>query len=398
MSEFQQSDQPPPPKVTGSQSARHRFQAAVHKTTAVLALSQPPKTESKREHVRNSAPGLTLPAPSPSPSIQHNHKTAPHISIVDFTHADIHSTVVSSESLSAALNTPSPFSSDPTAIRWINVSGLTTSSMSALQSKLNLHPLAVEDVFHLPQRIKTDSYDSHTYISLLMPILSIGSVESASVPQNLPVLIQGHNEVIDRVTDKRSNISQAFPRPTVHLEECSIFLCGNIVVSVFQGSGRQVTDRVMEVLYGASSSSTTPAVTGGKNKELGEFVEHCRACGVKERFTVLRKSGDPGLLVHAIVDGIVDHFFEVVEFYEEQINRVHDSVVGAPKVAYTKTLHLVLKELTILRRKLAPTENLLTALKETSPENLFSPLTKTYFGDVLDHCLTILEELEAMEQ
>jgi hypothetical protein len=39
-------------------------------------------------------------------------------------------------------------------VRWINVQGLSWDVISGLSRRLQLHPLAVEDILHIPQRIK----------------------------------------------------------------------------------------------------------------------------------------------------------------------------------------------------------------------------------------------------
>ncbi|KAL6745645.1 hypothetical protein V8C86DRAFT_3150920 [Haematococcus lacustris] len=44
-------------------------------------------------------------------------------------------------------------------VRWINIDGMSWDVIKALALKFDLHPLAVEDVIHIPQRIKADFYD-----------------------------------------------------------------------------------------------------------------------------------------------------------------------------------------------------------------------------------------------
>src|SRR5690606_9814873 len=47
------------------------------------------------------------------------------------------------------------------AVRWINVDGLTDMRvLRSLAEKYQLHPLAVEDVLHVHQRPKVESYNS----------------------------------------------------------------------------------------------------------------------------------------------------------------------------------------------------------------------------------------------
>jgi magnesium transporter len=46
-----------------------------------------------------------------------------------------------------------------TKVRWINVNGLSNASIiRKLEDKYHMHPLAVEDVFNVPQRAKVDAY------------------------------------------------------------------------------------------------------------------------------------------------------------------------------------------------------------------------------------------------
>ncbi len=50
-----------------------------------------------------------------------------------------------------------------TTVRWIHVTGLTdTQTIKALAQKYELHPLAVEDMFHVPQRPKVESYEGQS--------------------------------------------------------------------------------------------------------------------------------------------------------------------------------------------------------------------------------------------
>ena len=45
------------------------------------------------------------------------------------------------------------------SVRWINIDGLTDMGViRAFAEKYNLHPLAVEDVIHVPQRPKSEDY------------------------------------------------------------------------------------------------------------------------------------------------------------------------------------------------------------------------------------------------
>ena len=52
----------------------------------------------------------------------------------------------------------------------------------------------------------------------------------------------------------------------------------------------------------------------------------------------LRQSQDTGLLLHAILDGIVDMYFPIIDFYAGQMNIMDDLVQTDAKTAYTKSM------------------------------------------------------------
>ena len=47
-------------------------------------------------------------------------------------------------------------------MRWINVDGLNWDVLQLLATQYNLHPLACEDVLHVPQRTKADFYGARS--------------------------------------------------------------------------------------------------------------------------------------------------------------------------------------------------------------------------------------------
>ncbi|KAJ3077596.1 hypothetical protein HK102_005098, partial [Quaeritorhiza haematococci] len=79
---------------------------------------------------------------------------------------------------------------------------------------------------------------------------------------------------------------------------------------------------------------------------------------------MLRESSDASFLLHSLMDGVVDQYFPIVEKYDKQINELQDLVLITPKTMYTKTLHVIAKELAQLRRALHPTIQLVSTLRQ----------------------------------
>lgn len=84
------------------------------------------------------------------------------------------------------------------AVRWINVDGLgDIKAIQALAQKYQLHPLAIEDVLHVPQRPKVDLFEgdankhSRVFVIARMAMLVEGRVRSEQVSMFL-----GHKTVI----------------------------------------------------------------------------------------------------------------------------------------------------------------------------------------------------------
>ena len=129
--------------------------------------------------------------------------------------------------------------------------------------------------------------------------------------------------------------------------------------------------------------------------------------------TILRKSADASLMIQAIVDGIIDLFFAVIQAYESNISDLELDVLQDPDMEHSKLCYILQSELTLLKNNVNPMANLISALRDrkTGPNVAvdtdeltaadtstvsISPVAQTYLGDVEDHCLLILENLDTM--
>lgn len=62
---------------------------------------------------------------------------------------------LSNDTLADFLQQPRP---EWSKVRWINVQGLSWDVIQMLAVAYDLHPLSVEDIVHIPQRIKADYF------------------------------------------------------------------------------------------------------------------------------------------------------------------------------------------------------------------------------------------------
>ena len=84
------------------------------------------------------------------------------------------------------------------AVRWINVDGLSDLGVvRAIAEKYHLHPLAVEDVLHVPQRPKVQAYDeTGEYQARLFVIMRMMALQQGELQSEQVSLFVGHHTVI----------------------------------------------------------------------------------------------------------------------------------------------------------------------------------------------------------
>jgi magnesium transporter len=100
-----------------------------------------------------STPG-TLPPPEPGTPLP------TRIHVIAYTHDAV--TEAESKTLDEALAVAGA------GVRWLNVDGVTAPLLQELGTRFKLHPLALEDVFSMPQRAKIERYTDHYFMVLRM--------------------------------------------------------------------------------------------------------------------------------------------------------------------------------------------------------------------------------------
>ncbi len=88
---------------------------------------------------------------------------------------------------------------DWSAVRWINVDGLSNMAViHALATKYELHPLAVEDLLHLRQRAKVESYggEGSDLRARLFIVVRMLGIEEERLSADQLSLFLGHNTVL----------------------------------------------------------------------------------------------------------------------------------------------------------------------------------------------------------
>ncbi|CAG8545861.1 8089_t:CDS:10 [Paraglomus occultum] len=263
---------------------------------------------------------------------------------------------------------------DWSKVRWINVDGVSWDRIvSTNRNASNPLQSAVE---------RGKAWSPNMCANDMGPLpFSICSQDGENVSEDL-VSAPGHDSKSASPTNSRKNLLEHGHREgskyleahkllrkeklNVIVEHVSIFMVsGGTLITVFQHGG-------------------TSVYTPIRNR-------------LQRTGTLLRTSEDVSLLMEAIIDAIVDLALPITDSYRHQIADLEGKILIRPKMQYTRELHIITGELTLLRRTLGPIQGLVNNMNLHHDENHFiSEMAKTYFTDVLDHCNTIVDDLDTM--
>ncbi len=111
-----------------------------------------------------------------------------------------------------------------------------------------------------------------------------------------------------------------------------------------------------------------------------------------ERQPDLVKEG-AGFLLYALLDDVVDGYFDVVDRLEERTEQVEDSVFSEePPEGIQERIFRVKKQVIEFRRLVMPLREVLTVLQQNA--ELVTPALQAYYRDVADHVIRALEFID----
>ncbi|KAF9277355.1 hypothetical protein BGZ74_003396 [Mortierella antarctica] len=221
-------------------------------------------------------------------------------------------------------------------------------------------------------RSKTMPSDFSQYRKSADPRLSSNGTLRQIVPMDSPHGIDP-NYLSQRVpleeldNYKHNNTTSYTSQDTlkVQMEQVAIFLLEDgTLITLFQVSGQSVVAPIVERL--------------------------------SHDYSITRKHEDVTFLLQSVIDAIVDHAIPITAAFRYEINDLELHVLAMPRMKYTRDLHRLTAQLSMLKRTLAPTQMLVHSLRGNTGKSPLSSLARTYMGDVMDHCNTMVEDIDSM--
>ncbi|KAH9486074.1 Cobalt/magnesium transport protein CorA [Psilocybe cubensis] len=353
-------------------------------------------------------------------------------------------------------------------VRWINIGGISWDVIRALSIKYNLHPLALEDVFHghSRNRSKADYYSKHLFLRILChellddeekrsraaftqyttgprsnspePLESYPDEEeekvnmddseelkkpTSSFPSRAATLVQRRGQP-SLLPTNRNDLKGAYNTgkrsPTGSNLSTLVAREGALQLSREEQKqdeaaiealkkGSRINVDVTPMFFFLFRDGTIISIRPIPNLSLTQPISF----RLKSRDTVLRKSADPSLLLHALLDLIVDKAVQVIEAYHAKIHKFEKEILLRPQMNTVRDLHILSGDLILHKRTLDPIKTLIYGLRRydvdrcaalidsSDPANkdvrvvgFMSHKAKIYLADVYDHMDYILTSLD----
>ena len=113
----------------------------------------------------------------------------------------------------------------------------------------------------------------------------------------------------------------------------------------------------------------------------------------------LARDPDGILVLHHVVDGLVDSFVPVLERFSERLELIEDEMLAQPSDKQVQAILTMRRRLAILRKAIGPQRDLLGRLASGFAELPgMTPDAERYFRDVYDHLFRLSEMIDGYRE
>lgn len=109
------------------------------------------------------------------------------------------------------------------------------------------------------------------------------------------------------------------------------------------------------------------------------------------------RSGGPEVLLHALIDAVVDKYFVVVESLSVSVEDLEESLITGTRQHSIEEINHFKRETLEIRRAVWPLREVLGSLLRT-PGALENKESELYFRDVYDHTVHVIEHLDSLRE
>ncbi|RXW17596.1 hypothetical protein EST38_g8258 [Candolleomyces aberdarensis] len=434
-------------------SPKEKFKAAVRK---VIAMGRGATLLGEVRQI-GAEPGVDPTKPSSDLIYGQLHKEC-KIEVVDYSAVRCNYKVMENEEFVDMMDGEETWKPQPwVKCRWINIAGVSWDVIKALALRYSLHPLALEDVINKNNRTrsKADYYTKHLFLRVMCHELHDGDAEADAHDDPAP-RSESPEPMQDGTPEKekleepgtetdgetlqasfsKSKNSTMRRRPLLPRTLADLPIqrhdSGSALAQLIKKDGKLRAARTERKAAEAMLEDIKKGIqhVGVKVKPMFIFMYRDGTVitiqrqnvldftapisqRLRQRDTVLRKSIDPSLLVHALLDLTVDKALEVIDEYHAKINHFERKILLKPNMKTVRELHILSGDLILHKRTLDPIKTMIFGLRRydidrcaalidmSDPANkdikivgYMSHKAKIYLADVYDHMDFILTSLD----
>ena len=126
----------------------------------------------------------------------------------------------------------------------------------------------------------------------------------------------------------------------------------------------------------------------------GDVFEPVRS-RLRNKWGSIRYNGSD-YLAYALVDVIVDHYFEILEKISKDIDEIEEEVMQNPKEALMRRLQLNKRHIKRLQHSIHPLRDAILRIQRNETK-LISDNTLKYFKDVRDHTFQVIDNIDSCQ-
>jgi magnesium transporter len=213
---------------------------------------------------------------------------------------------------------------DDSTVTWLNIDGIHQLELvEKVGGCFGLHPLTLEDIVNTGQFPKLEDYEDYLFIVLKMIY---------------------YDEKEDEI----------------EVEQVSLCLGSNVVVSFQEETGRDVFDPLRERLRRGK----------GRTRKMGADY-----------------------LAYSLIDAVVDSYFAILEKLGESIEALEEEVVTNPGEETIRELHRFKREMIFLRKSVWPLREVIGRMQR-GESRFINESIHIFLRDVYDHTIRIVETIE----
>lgn len=117
---------------------------------------------------------------------------------------------------------------------------------------------------------------------------------------------------------------------------------------------------------------------------------------IKKAGTKMREYGTD-YLAYALIDSVVDSYFHILEKIGEDVEGLEDALVLNPNKNDLQTIHLLRREMILLRRAIWPLREVISAMQRNEIDFIDEKI-RVYLRDVYDHTIQVIDTIESYRE